>query len=258
MLHNILAIPALNDNYIWTIVHSKNRRAVIVDPGESEPVLNLFEQQNLTLTAILITHHHWDHTNGIQQIIEKYPVPIYGPLKDKISLCDHTLNDQDTIELSDVELTFKVLEIPGHTLGHVVYWGHQWVYTGDTLFTAGCGRIFEGSPDKFYHSLMKLASLDPQTKVYCGHEYTDQNLQFAKIVEPDNPNLKRRIIETQQKLNQNQPIPPSTIQLELETNPFLRCHQKNVQQRVQEYCGYPLADDIIAVFTALRRWKNEF
>lgn len=257
MLHNVLAIPALNDNYIWTIVHSKNRKAVIVDPGESEPVFDLFKQQNLTLTAILITHHHWDHTNGIQRIIEKYPVPIYGPLKDKIPLCNHTLNDQDTVELPDAELTFQVLEIPGHTIGHIAYCGHQCVYTGDTLFTGGCGRIFEGSPNQFYHSLTKLASLDPQTKVYCGHEYTDKNLQFAEMVEPNNPKLKRRIIKTQQKLNQNQPTPPSTIQLELETNPFLRCHQKNIQQRVQEYCGYPLAN-IVDVFAILRCWKNEF
>ena len=257
MHHNILAIPALNDNYIWTIVHSKNRRAVIVDPGEAEPVLNLFKQQNLALTAILVTHHHWDHTNGIQRIIEKYPVPIYGPLKDAIPLCDYPLNDGDMVELPEVELTFKVLEMPGHTLGHIVYWGHQCVYTGDTLFTAGCGRIFEGSPDQFYHSLMKLASLDPQTRIYCGHEYTDKNLRFAEIVEPNNPKLKRRIIKTRQKLSQNQPTPPSTIQLELETNPFLRCHEKSIQQRVQKYYGYPLANTV-AIFAALRRWKNEF
>ncbi|QTS84044.1 hydroxyacylglutathione hydrolase [Coxiella endosymbiont of Amblyomma nuttalli] len=257
MLHNIFAIPALNDNYIWTIVHSKNRRAVIVDPGEAEPVLHFLEQKNFILTAILITHHHWDHTNGIRRIVEKYSVPIYGPSKDTIPFCNYSVRDRDTVELSEIELTFKVLEIPGHTLDHIVYWGNQWVYTGDTLFMAGCGRIFEGFPEQFYHSLMKLASLDPQTKVYCGHEYTDQNLQFAATVEPDNFKLKKRIIETRQKLSRNQPTPPSTIQLELETNPFLRCHEKSVQKRVQAYCGYPLTD-IIAIFTALRCWKNEF
>ncbi|ACJ19791.1 hydroxyacylglutathione hydrolase [Coxiella burnetii] len=257
MPHNILAIPALNDNYIWTIVHPQKQAAVIIDPGEAKPVLDFLKQQKLNLAAILVTHHHWDHTNGIQGILQKHPAPVYGSVESAIPFCDHPIVDGQTFSIPYAELTFNVLAIPGHTLDHVAYYADQWVYTGDTLFAGGCGRIFEGSPDQFYHSLQKLASLDPTTRVYCGHEYTGKNLEFAETVEPDNPKLKQRIVETGQKASQNLPTLPSTLQVELDTNPFLRCHQKNIQRRVQEYCGYPLADTV-AVFAALRRWKDEF
>lgn len=257
MSHTILTIPALNDNYIWAIVHLKKQTAVVIDPGETKPILQVLEQRNLRLTAILLTHHHWDHTNGISGLLKKQPVPVYGPVEDSIPLCDHPIKGDDRLTLSSVDLTFTILAIPGHTLGHIAYYGHQWAFTGDTLFSGGCGRIFEGSPDQLYHSLLKLAALPADTQVYCGHEYTKKNLKFAKMVDPENYKLKKRIAETEQKLNQNLPTLPSTLQLELDTNPFLRCHKKSIQQSLREYYGYPLADTV-AVFTALRRWKDEF
>ena len=259
MLHDIFAIPALNDNYIWTIVHPKKKIAVIVDPGEASPVLNFLKQKKLDLAAILITHHHWDHVNGIQSILKEYSVPVYGFSKSSIPFCDHPIIDRQTFSISSAELNFNVLATPGHTLDHVAYYQqeHQLVYTGDTLFSGGCGRILEGSPSQFYHSLQKLASLNPNTWIYSGHEYTEKNLKFAQVVEPDNPKLKKRIIYIHKKVSQNQPTLPSTVQIELDTNPFLRCHKKNIQQRVEEYYGYPLVD-IISVFSALRRWKNKF
>ena len=257
MLHKILAIPALNDNYIWTIVHLKKQSAIIIDPGAANPILDMLAQQDLTLTAILITHHHWDHTQGILGILEKYLVPVYGPAEDMIPFCDHPINGGDHLILSSLGLTFNILAIPGHTLGHIAYYGHQWVFTGDTLFSGGCGRIFEGSPDQLYRSLLKLTALPSNTQIYCGHEYTEKNLEFAQMVNPNNHKLKKRIAEIQQQINQNLPTLPSTLQLELDTNPFLRCHEKDIQQSLEEHYGYPFANTI-AVFKALRQWKDEF
>lgn len=257
MSHIILAIPALNDNYIWTIVHPKKKNAAVIDPGETKPILNLLAQQDLTLTAILLTHHHWDHTNGISGLLEKYLVPVYGPAEAMIPFCDHLIKGGDRLTLSSLDLTLNILSIPGHTLSHIAYYGHQLVFTGDTLFSGGCGRLLEGSPDQLYHSLLKLASLPFDTRVYCGHEYTKKNLEFAKMVDPNNLKLKKRIAETQQKIIQNLPILPPTLQLELDTNPFLRCHKKSIQKSLTEYHGYSLTDEI-AFFAALRRWKDKF
>ena len=258
MTHTILAIPALNDNYIWVIVHPKKQTAVVIDPGEAKPILDVLKQQNLTLTAILLTHHHWDHTNGISGLLEKHLVPVYGPSEDSIPLCDHSIKGGDQLTLFPVDLTFTILAIPGHTLSHIAYYyKHQWVFTGDTLFAGGCGRLFEGSSDQLYHSLLKLAALPADTQVYCGHEYTKKNLKFAQMVDPENYKLKKRIAETERKLNKNLPTLPSTLQLELDTNPFLRCHEKSVQKSLKDYYGYSFADTV-TIFTALRRWKDKF
>lgn len=257
MSHNIIAIPGLNDNYIWMIVHPTTRNVVIVDPGKARCVLQMLEQEGLTLAGILITHHHWDHTNGIKEIIATHKVPVYAPLKDNVANSDHPVKGGDEIEISSMELKFSVLDIPGHTLGHIAYIGHNWAFTGDTLFTGGCGRIFEGTPDQLYHSLCKLAELPQETHIYCGHEYTAANLRFAKLVEPNNLILQQRIADTECLRTRDMPTVPSTIALELQTNPFLRCHVTNVHQAVESYCSEPLADTV-AVFAGLRRWKDEF
>jgi hydroxyacylglutathione hydrolase len=257
MSYRILAVPALNDNYIWAIVHPRKKSVVIVDPGEAKPILNLLKQQKLNLAGILITHHHWDHTNGIEGILKVHPTPVFAPAKDDVIRCDHPVEDGDQVVIPEMELTFDVIDIPGHTLGHVAYLGHGWVFTGDTLFTGGCGRIFEGTPDQLYSSLSLLAKLDPKTEVYCGHEYTKKNLAFAAMIEPFNNKLEQRIDHTEGLLNKGLPTVPSTIELELQTNPFLRCHEHHVQQAAIAYCGQPLADNV-AVFAALRRWKDEF
>lgn len=256
MSHNIIAIPALNDNYIWMIVHPVTQQAVIVDPGEAHSVLQVLAEQQLTLAGILITHHHWDHTNGIEEIIAAHKVPVYAPLKDNVANSDHPVKGGDQIEIPALELRFSVLDVPGHTRGHIAYTGHSWAFTGDTLFTGGCGRIFEGTPDELYHSLCQLAELPQETRVYCGHEYTAANLRFAALVEPDNLTLLQRIADTDRLRTRSMPSVPATIAVELQTNPFLRCHLPAVQQAVTSYCGQPLADTV-AVFAGLRRWKDE-
>lgn len=257
MLPNILAIPALNDNYIWMIVHPGNQKAILVDPGESNVALDVLKKQKLSLAAILITHHHWDHTNGIKGILDVYPAPVFGPKKDDIPECDHPLLDGERIKLPEIDIEYRIIEIPGHTKGHIAYHGHDAVFTGDTLFTGGCGRLFEGTPDQLYHSLSTLAQLDPKTRVYCGHEYTTANLRFAKVIEPNNIALQQRIANTNKLHSRRLPTVPSTIKLELQTNPFLRCHLPSVQEKVEHYCGHLLADNV-ATFAALRRWKDTF
>lgn len=255
--HNILAIPALNDNYIWMIVHPGKKTAVVVDPGEAKPVLQILKEQGLRLAAILITHHHWDHTKGIEEILKEHPVPVFTPLHDHVPLGDNPAEGGDKIEIPEVGLEFDVLATPGHTVGHIAYFGQGWVFTGDTLFTGGCGRVFEGTPDQLYQSLMHLAQLPPETRVYCGHEYTRKNLEFASLVEPYNLKLQERMVHVSATLDKNQPTVPSTIAEELETNPFLRCHIPAVQQAVMAYGGVSLADNT-ATFAALRRWKDEY
>ena len=141
-MHNILAIPALNDNYIWAILHPRNRSVVVIDPGEAQPVIQLLDEQKLKLSGILVTHHHWDHTHGINAIIEHHPAPVYAPKADHVTPCDHPLKGGDEITIPEAELAFTVIDIPGHTVGHIAYHGHSWVFTGDTLFAGGCGRLF--------------------------------------------------------------------------------------------------------------------
>ncbi len=252
----IVAIPALHDNYIWAIVHPVSKLVVVVDPGESQLVSAFLKAQNLQLHAILITHHHWDHTNGITELVTKHPVSVYGPYEEIPNLT-HPVSHHDTVSLQEMTLEFKVLEIPGHTLGHIGYFGHGWVFTGDTLFAAGCGRIFEGTPTQFYDSLNTLTKLPSSTAVYCGHEYTTKNLAFAKLVEPENIIIQQRIDEAAYHRKHNQPTLPSKLQLEMDSNPFLRCHLDSVKHRVEAHFQqqYP---NPLSVFTALRQWKDTF
>ncbi|AJC50466.1 hydroxyacylglutathione hydrolase [Coxiella endosymbiont of Amblyomma americanum] len=260
MSHVVFSIPALCDNHVWIVVCLKKRNAIVIDPGEAKPVLDTFEKSNLTLTAILLTHYHWDHINGISGLLERYPVPVYGPSENLIPLCSHPLQDRDYLTLPSLGITFNILTIPGHTVEHIAYYcKRQWVFTGDTLFTGGCGRIFTGTPYQLYQSLCRLAALPSNTQVYCGHEYTKKNLEFAQIVDPNNLNLKKRVMEIKKKINNNSYILPSTLQLEINTNPFLRCDKKDIKKSLGKYYGCSfLFSDTIAVFSALRQWKNEF
>lgn len=234
MACQIDSVLALKDNYIWMIVSADNQSAVVVDPGEAKPVMERLAQKKLNLTGILVTHHHWDHTNGIAELVEKYHCPVYGPgLKD------------GEIYVDKLNLTLKVLEIPGHTLDQIAFYGMGSVFTGDTLFCAGCGKIFEGTPAQMFESLQRLATLPDETKVYCGHEYTQNNIRFAKAVEPNNPNFE---LQTRA---------PSTIRIEKLTNPFLRCHLPEVKASVEKQCGKALSSPV-EVFAELREWKNQW
>ncbi len=259
---NVYPVPAFNDNYLWLIQPQDQQQTLVVDPGDAAPILAALEQRKLSLAAILITHHHADHTGGIEQLLEHFPVPVYGPASDKIPQITHTLQDCDSIEaLPGVEL--QVLAVPGHTLDHIAYYiepeqQSPLLFCGDTLFAGGCGRLFEGSPTQMHHSLQKLASLDDSTQVFCAHEYTLANLSFAQAVEPDNQQLLARIENERHKRQQGLFTVPSTIAREKASNPFLRCHVDNVVRAALQYQGSTEALTEADVFATIRRWKDNF
>lgn len=255
----IIPIPAFNDNYIWVIINTSNQRAVVIDPGDAKPVLNLLNERQLRLEAILITHHHWDHTDGVTELCDAFSVPVYGPQKEATTLCTHSCHDGDHIALKSIDCQFSVFDIPGHTAGHIAFFepNHHWLFCGDTLFAAGCGRVFEGTTEQMYQSLSRLAKLPAKTKVFCAHEYTLSNLHFAQVVEPTNLDIKARIRNVDQLRANDKPSLPSTIELELKTNPFLRCHQQSVINSVTRQSN-PDNKSPALIFKLLRKWKDQF
>lgn len=254
----IQAIPAFNDNYIWTLVNRKNKSAVCVDPGDAQPVIKRLSRENLTLSAILVTHHHWDHTDGINKLVNNYQkIPIFGPEKEAIPHITNPLGESDHVSLKMLDLELQVLEIPGHTLGHIAYYNQEMLFCGDTLFLAGCGRIFEGTVGQMYNSISKLASLPDDVLVYCGHEYTEANLNFAQAVEPENAAIRQRLQQTRALREQNKATVPAPLHEEHLTNPFLRCEQAAVRKAAEKASGKTL-NTPTAVFGALRQWKNNF
>ena len=212
---NVVPIPILNDNYIWTIIHGK--KTVVIDPGLSDPVLKYHQKYNLELTAILITHHHHDHIGGIDGIINQHNVPVYAPYHEKFNFKYHQVQENSKIQLFDNTLEFSVIEVPGHTLEHIIYHGNQLLFCGDTLFSFGCGRIFEGTYRQMYDSLRKFKSIDPDSRVYCTHEYTLKNLEFLKNYFKDNAFYENKY----QFLSKSMITLPSLLKDELESNPFL-------------------------------------
>lgn len=256
----ITPIEAFNDNYIWLLADTASGRAAVVDPGDPQPVLDTLRQRQLQLTTVLITHHHMDHIGGLRALADAASPTVYGPPGGHIEGLTQTLNDGDQIQLFDWR--FSVLAVPGHTLDHIAYFSDSppdqpVLFCGDTLFAGGCGRLFEGSPQQMYQSLSRLSALPDTTRVYCAHEYTLANLAFASAVEPGNRALAARVDAARALREQKQPTVPSTLQLERETNPFLRSHTPAVQQAAAQHSGEPLADDT-AVFAAIRRWKDQF
>ncbi len=250
-------IPAFNDNYIWLLGHPVNANCVVIDPGDAEPVLAKLAKDGLTLSAILITHHHWDHTGGIGELLKHHDVPVFGPKSDGIAELSHPLTEGDQIKVPGIDAEFEILDIPAHTSGHIAYHGHGLVFTGDTLFTAGCGRLFEGTAEQMFDSLSKLAQLPDDTQVYCGHEYTAANLRFAQAVEPDNTDISSRIENVSHLRLQNQPSVPSTLKLEKLTNPFLRCEHDSVKHAAEQYSDKQLKTPI-EVFAVIRKWKDQY
>lgn len=255
----IIPIPAFADNYIWVLRDGVH--AVVVDPGDAAPVLAYLDREGLLLTAILATHHHGDHVGGIAALLARFPVPVYGPAREAIPGRTQPLAEGDTFAVPGIPVTLRVLDIPGHTAGHIALFGdvngHPCVFCGDTLFAAGCGRLFEGTPAQMWASLGALARLPDVTRVYCGHEYTVANLRFALAVEPANPDVAARMAHEGAKRERGEPTLPSTIALERTTNPFLRAGVASVRAAAARQAGHPLADDV-AAFAALREWKNEF
>lgn len=253
-MFEITAIPALQDNYIWAI--HDGQHAAVVDPGEAAPVLAFLHENGLQLGAVLCTHRHADHIGGIAKLREVYNVPVYGRRHENNPHITRDLREGDRLELDAFGLVFNIIEIPGHLDDHIAYLTHDMLFCGDVLFGAGCGRNFEGTLAQLHHSLQRLAALPDSTRVYCAHEYTAANLRFALACEPDNPDVQRRIADTQRLRAANRPTLPSSIALEKATNPFLRCTQPGIIRTLRRR---GLADDSeLGVFTALREWKNQF
>lgn len=250
----ITALPAFNDNYIW-VMHDATE-AVCIDPGESAQVIDYLQSHHLQLKEIWLTHHHNDHIGGVQQLVAAYPdVCIRAPDDARIPAATQRMKEGDRFNFAGNE--FYALETPAHTSTHISFVGAESAFTGDTLFSLGCGRLFEGSPQQMLSSLEKIARLPPHFKVYCGHEYTEANARFAAHVDPDNTELIDYSEKIRALRTQNQPSLPSTIATELACNPFLRCDTQPVRDSVSQYTGNEINDTVTA-FTALREWKNNF
>lgn len=256
---DIIPLPAFRDNYLWLL--SDGTHAAVVDPGDAAVVEAALAQRRLSLTAILITHHHPDHTGGVAALLARHPVPVYGPAREAIAGVSQPVREGDVIRLAAPALTLRVLDLPGHTAGHIAFVSEGLepglVLCGDTLFSAGCGRLFEGTPADLADSLGKLAALPDATRVVCTHEYTLANLAFARAAEPDNRARDAWAQECEALRAHGRPTLPSTIGREKAINPFLRCTEPGVIAAVSAHTGARPAD-AVACLGALRAWKNVF
>ncbi len=235
----------------------RDGKAAVVDPGDAAPVIDYLERERIELSAIVNTHHHGDHVGGNRALLERWPVPVFGPAREQIPGRTHALAEGDTVTVPGIDLELSVLDIPGHTAGHIACTGSGVVFSGDTLFAAGCGRLFEGTPAQMVASLDKLAALAPATQVYCGHEYTVSNLRFALAVEPESAALLARMRIARAQREQGKPTLPTTIADERATNPFLRTSEPAVRAAAEAHARRALIDRV-AVFAELRAWKNAF
>ncbi len=263
----ITPIRAYSDNYIWMIQRDKLPQVVLVDPGQAEPVINYLQEKKLHPVAILITHQHYDHTGGVKVILEKYPdIKIIGPaikpskipLKIDLPIIDlftQVVSEGSTLNIPELDIYFEVMEIPGHTLDHLAYVGEGIVFCGDTLFAAGCGRVFSGTSKMFENSLAKLMALPKATQMYCAHEYTVDNLGFAKWVEPESIEITQRLRSEEAKQKSGLPTVPTTVEIELKTNPFVRLANDQVKQAAEKFRQTAL-NERWQIFSALREWKD--
>ena len=255
---DVRPIPAFQDNYIWMIHGARDpRRVAVVDPGDAMPVLSALAEQDLRLEAILATHHHADHVGGVAKLVAATRAAVFGPGRERMPVDVTRLAAGDRARLGGLGLEFGVLDVPGHTAGHIAYVGHGALFCGDTLFSAGCGRLFEGTPEQMLASLDAFAGLPDDTLVYCGHEYTQANLRFATAVESGNSDIMEYVERATALRAEGRPTLPSTIGLEKRVNPFLRIRHENVKSSAERRAGRMLPTPV-AVFAEVRRWKDTF
>jgi len=248
---HIEPIPAFADNYIW-LLHN-TRDAIVIDPGDAAPVIEALEAQSLTLRGILITHHHPDHINGVHTLLQQYAAPVYAPQYEQFNFPHTPLTEGSSVSIPSLNLNFAVMWLPGHTLGHIAYLSGDTLFCGDVLFGAGCGRLLGGTAEQMFNSLNRLKKLNPNTKIYCTHEYTTSNIDFALTLEPDNQALQARKQHTKDLRCANKATLPSTIELELKTNPFLRCHQDAIIHH-----SHAEKTDELSVFSKIRTLRNHY
>ncbi|HEX8739100.1 MAG TPA: hydroxyacylglutathione hydrolase [Casimicrobiaceae bacterium] len=256
-MSTIIPIPAFTDNYIWMI--REGSRAVVVDPGDATPVEATLGADGLELTAIVATHHHADHVGGIPALVRDRDIPVFAPANERVAGATRRVAEGDRFVLPGIGIGLRVLDIPGHTAGHIacVADDEGLLFCGDTLFAAGCGRLFEGTAEEMWSSLSKLAALPGTTEVYCGHEYTLVNLRFAAVADPGNAGIAARTERERAKRDRGRPTLPSTIADELATNPFLRANLPTLAASASEHAGRTLRSPV-EVFAELRRWKDGF
>ncbi len=260
--YEIVPLRAFSDNYIWTLRDTTH--AVVVDPGDAKPVLAYLAAEKLELAAIIITHHHNDHIGGVKELIANRTIPVYGPHDSRVPDATQRLAEGESITLPHFNLSLTVMEVPGHTSSHIAYYGAEpatqgngILFCGDTLFAAGCGRLFEGTPAQMHDSLGKFMRLPDTTRVYCTHEYTLSNIRFARAADPANTALQDWEARAKALREVDVPTVPTTIALEKATNPFVRCTEADVIATASHRAGKPLADPV-SVLGAIREWKNNF
>jgi hydroxyacylglutathione hydrolase len=251
----ITAIPAFADNYIW-LISASGKHCAVVDPGDAGPVAQVLEQNGLELDYILLTHHHADHIAGVAELVKAYGAKVFGPHDRRIPDQDQSFSEGETVHLPLLELDFRVIEVPGHTSSHIAFFGHGCLFCGDTLFSVGCGRLFEGTPEQMQSSMDKLAALPADTQVFCAHEYTLSNCDFALEVEPENARLLSRASAVEASRAIGRSTVPSELDEELAVNPFLRCRQPAVVAAAQK--RNPKAEPGASTLAVIRAWKDTY
>jgi hydroxyacylglutathione hydrolase len=255
---NVRPVRAFADNYIWLIEAPRvPAQVVAVDPGDAAPVIAELERSGASLAAILLTHHHADHIGGVPELLEMGKVPVIGPDDGRIPQRTQTVRDGERCELPDLGLGFDIFHVPGHTLSHIAFLGHGALFCGDTLFSAGCGRMFEGTPRQMNASLNRLREVPPETQMFCGHEYTAANLRFALTVDPANDMALEYQSSVARRRASDAPSLPSRMSMEIRVNPFLRCDAAAVRAAAETHAGRSL-HEAADVFAVLRAWKDQF